>query len=31
MAAAEQKNDFSKGSVVGNILKLALPMTLRCV
>ena len=28
MAAAEQKNDFSKGSVVGNILKLALPMTL---
>lgn len=28
MAAAEQKNDFSKGSVVGNILKLSLPMTL---
>ena len=23
-----QKNDFSKGSVVGNILRLALPMTL---
>lgn len=26
--AAEQKNDFSRGSVVKNILKLALPMTL---
>ena len=26
--AAEQKNDFSRGSVVNNILKLALPMTL---
>ena len=24
----ERKNDFSKGSIVGNILKLALPMTL---
>ena len=26
--AEEQKNDFSRGSVVKNILKLALPMTL---
>ena len=26
--ASEQKNDFSKGSVINNILKLALPMTL---
>lgn len=28
MTKAENQNDFSKGSVVGNILSLALPMTL---
>ena len=28
MANSENQNDFSKGSVVGNILSLALPMTL---
>lgn len=28
MANSENQNDFSKGSVIGNILSLALPMTL---
>ena len=27
MANSENQNDFSKGSVIGNILSLALPMT----